>query len=499
MRYTIPPSLCDSYKVGHRAMYPKGITRLQSNWTARGTRVPGVKKAVFFGLQAFLQRYLMEYFNECFFNIPKIEVVARHQARVVGLLNQPFDASHWEALHDLRYLPLRFSALPEGTEVPLRVPCFLVENTHDDFAWLVNYIESIMSSEIWLPMTSATLALRFRRMLDVWAMMTSDTPEFVDWQGHDFSFRGMAGLDAASASGAAHLLSFAGSDMLTAMDWADHYYSPNSNKVKFVGGSVPATEHSVMCAGMKEAELDTFRRLLEDFPGGIISVVSDTWNLWDVITKILPQLREQILSRRGGPGDAGKLVIRPDSGDPVTILCGDPTAPIDHPARKGVVELLWDFHPGTRNTKGYKVLDPHIGTIYGDAITYDRADEICRRLEAKGFASTNFVLGIGSFTYQYVTRDTLGFAMKATWAKVNGKGLDLFKNPVTDNGLKKSAWGRLACKTNKEGDLELINSVLSFEEKDSLYQVVWENGEFKKRYTFREVAELVGVRKILPE
>lgn len=502
MRYTTPANLCDSYKVGHRAMYPAGMTGLQSNWTARGSRVPGADKVVFFGLQAFLQKFLMEYFQEDFFNVARDFVVSRHQDRVEGLLQQPFDASHWVALHRLGYLPLRFSALPEGTEVPLRVPMFLVENTHDDFAWLVNYIESVMSAEIWLPTTSATMALRFRRMLDGWAQRTSDTPEAVDWQGHDFSFRGMGSLDAASASGAGHLLAFAGSDMLTAMDWADHYYGIDGALVRFVGGSVPASEHSVMCAGLQGGEEETFRTLLERFPGGILSVVSDTWNLWDVITKILPRLKGEILARKGGPGgpeSPGKLVIRPDSGNPCLILAGDPAAAEGTPVRKGVIELLWDVFGGTVNSKGFKVLDPHIGAIYGDAITYDRADAICRMLSEKGFASTNVVLGIGSFSYQYVTRDTFSMAMKATWCAINGEGRAIEKRPVTDTGMKASARGRLACRRNDEGKLVLINDATPEDEAASLYAVVWENGRFVRRYSFREVAERVGVRVVMPQ
>ncbi len=498
MRFTTPANWCDSYKVGHKGMYPKGMTRLQSNWTPRGSRIPGVKKAVFFGLQAFLTRFFVEYFNEQFFAKDREQVVARHVRRVQGLLGQKFNADHWRALHDLGYLPLRISALPEGTEVPLRVPCFIIENTHPEFGWLVNYFESVLSAENWLPMTSATMALRFRRMLNRWATQTSDTPEFVDWQGHDFSFRGMSGMDAASASGAGHLLCFAGSDGLTAMDWAEYFYGA----MGFVGGSVPASEHSVMCAGGKDDELGTIRHILAANPLGIVSVVSDTWDLWYVITKILPQLKGEIMSRKGGPGgpeSPGKLVIRPDSGDPVLILCGDPTAPPDSPAYKGVIELLWDIFGGTTNSKGFKVLDPHIGAIYGDAITYDRADEICKRLAAKGFASTNMVLGIGSFTYQYVTRDVFGMAMKATWAEVDGVGRNLFKDPVTDNGLKKSAKGRLAVLTGPDGELMLVNEATPEQEAQSLLQPVWENGKFLRRHTYREIAARVGVRKILPD
>lgn len=382
--------------------------------------------------------------------------------------------------------------------MPLRVPPFIIENTVPGYGWLVNYFESVLSNEDWHPMTSATIALRYRRMLDRFAAETSDTPEFVDWQGHDFSFRGMTGFEAGAASGAGHLLSFAGSDTLAAMDWTDRYYSDDPSIVRFVGGSVPATEHSVMCAGGKGEEKETIARLLSDIPRGIVSIVSDTWDLWYVITKILPQLHTQIMSRDG------KLVIRPDSGDPVRIVCGDDSAAPGSPPEKGVIELLWDIFGGSVNSKGYKVLDSHIGAIYGDAITYERAEEICQRLRAKGFASTNIVLGIGSYTYQYVTRDTFGFAMKATWARVNDIGYDLFKDPVTDVGsAKRSARGRLAV-VREDGDLSrnalmLINSATPEDESRSLLQPIWENGKFLKRWTFREIATQIGVRKLLPE
>lgn len=495
MNYTTPANLADVYKVGHRSMYPEGMTGLQSNWTPRGSRVPNVTDVVFFGLQAFLQRYLVDYFHDKFFGVPVEQAVGRHQARVESILGQPFNVDHWRALHALGYLPLRFSALPEGTEVPLRVPCYLVENTHPDFAWLVNYIESVMSAEVWKPMTSATTALHLRRLLDAWAQLTSTTPAFVDWQGHDFSFRGMGGLDDASASGAGHLLCFAGSDSIPAMDWTDTYYSEDPSKVRFVGGSVPATEHSVMCAGGQEGEAETILRLLDKHPTGILSVVSDTWDLWKVLTETLrrPDVYAKIMAREG------KFVVRPDSGDPADILCGDPSPTAGFAESKGVVELLWDTFGGTVNAKGYKVLDAHIGTIYGDAITYDRAGEICSRLEAKGFASTNIVLGVGSFTYQYVTRDTFSMAMKATWCAVNGEGRAMSKAPVTDRSGKKSARGRLAALRDAHGHLYLVENATPEQEAASCYTPVWENGAFLKRWTFREIAQRVGKRHLLPE
>lgn len=497
---TNPLNLTDSYKVGHHDMYPDGMTFLLSNWTPRSSRIDGVKKVVFFGLQGFIKEILMKEFENNFFKKDRETVVKEHQRRVELLLGTQFNVDHWRKLHDLGYLPLRFRALPEGVEVPLRVPMFTIENTHKDFAWLVNYIESVMSNQLWQSMTSATTALYFRRVLDKYANETSDTPEFVDWQGHDFSFRGMSSYLAGAMSGAGHLLSFAGTDTLVAMDWAQEHY----NAKGFIGGSVPATEHSVMCAGGKETELETFRRLLKKYPKGIISIVSDTWDLWKVITEILPQLKSEIMARDG------KLVIRPDSGDPVDILCGTVQGNFtevmewesmarNQKIHKGVIELLYEIFPGPTNSKGYKTLDSHIGVIYGDSITVQRAEQICQRLKAKGFASTIPVLGIGSFSYQYVTRDTFGFAVKATYCEVNGEGRNLYKDPVTDNGIKKSAKGKLAVINDFSGEYILVN-----EASDELLSVshlkpIWENGKFLREYTFNEVAQRVGVRKILPE
>lgn len=478
-----PLNEADSYKVGHASMYEPGLEFLQSNWTPRGSRLADVDRVVFFGLQAFLLRF-SETWRTGFFQADPFLVIGDHQQRVETLLGMPYNTSHWFALHSLGYLPLEFKALPEGTEVPLRVPMFTIENTVPGFAWLVNYIESILSTELWMPCTSATIAVRTRRLLDTWAELTSDTPEFVDWQGHDFSFRGHSSSASGAASGAGHLLAFAGSDTLAAMDWARYYYDAEG----FVGGSVPATEHSVMCVGGQSDERETYERLLTNQPTGLISIVSDTWDLWHVIDVTLRDLKPLVMGRDG------KLVVRPDSGDPVDILCGDPSAPDGSYESKGVIELLGEVFGYTTNSKGYKALDPHIGAIYGDSITYERAEEICGRLEARGWASTNVVLGIGSFTYQYNTRDTFGFAMKATWAQVNGESRDLFKDPVTDNGLKRSARGRLQVR-EIDGELTLIQGEA---ERDNLLKPVWRDGDFTEFQTYAEIARRVGLRVAMP-
>jgi len=430
-----PLLMTDGYKVDHRRQYPNGTTLVYSNWTPRKSRIEGVEEVIFFGLQYFIKKYILEDFERDFFSQPKDKVVAQYSRRINNYLGpNSVGTEHIAALHDLGYIPMVIKALPEGAAVPIRVPMFTMYNTLPEFFWLTNYFETLVSSVVWMPCTSATIARAYRRILDRYAAETSTAPGFVDWQGHDFSMRGMAGIEAAVLSGSGHLLSFSGTDTIPAIDFLEQYYGANSDQ-ELIGGSVAATEHSVMCMGTTEGELHTFKRLItEIYPSGIVSIVSDTWDLWKVLLDYLPQLKQVILDREG------KVVIRPDSGDPVDILCGKADAAEAH-VRKGVIELLWDTFGGVVNDKGYKELVPQIGAIYGDSITLDRAVQICERLKAKGFASTNVVLGIGSFTYQYNTRDTFGFAMKATYGEVNGEGRAIYKDPVTDDGTKKSAKG----------------------------------------------------------
>ena len=466
-----PVTLIDGYKLDHRRQYPEGTTKVYSNWTPRMSRVPSQEEVVFFGLQYFLQRYLTDEFQE-FFGSDASIACKRYQRRIDGYLGpNQIGTEHICNLHDLGYLPLEFRAIPEGTPVPLRVPMLTVENTHPDFAWLPNYFETLMSSVMWLPCTSATTASRMRRLLDNAAKKTGSPDDFVPWQGHDFSMRGMEGPEAAALSGAGHLLYFTGTDTIPALDLIERYYGPLPDDY-LIGGSVAATEHSVMCAGGQDDELKTFDRLLHLYPSGILSVVSDTWDLWKVLTQILPALKDRIMSREG------KLVIRPDSGDPVKIICGAPEAPAGSPANKGAVRLLWDLFGGTTTSTGHKLLDPHVGCIYGDGITYERATDIMRRLDLQGFASANVVLGIGSFNYQYVTRDTFGFAMKATWCEIGGRGVDIFKKPATDDGMKNSAKGRLAVLRNGAGKLCLVNQATQEQEARSSLRTVWRDGSF---------------------
>ena len=477
---TNPLLLTDGYKVDHRRQYPDGTTLVYSNWTPRKSRIEGIEEVVFFGLQYFLKKYIIEEFDTNFFNQPKDEVLTKYTRRINNYLGQnSVGIKHIAELHDLGYIPMVFKALPEGVSVPIRVPMFTMYNTLPKFFWLTNYFETILSTTVWLPCNSATIAKEYRKILEHYAKETSSQPEFVDWQGHDFSMRGMAGLEAALMSASGHLLSFTGTDTIPAVDFLEKYYNADSDK-ELVGGSVAATEHSVMSMGTDSAEQETFKRLItEIYPNGVVSIVSDTWDLWKVLTVYLPNLKDEVLARDG------KVVIRPDSGDPVKIICGDADAE-DANAQKGVVELLWDLFGGTKNIKGYRELDSHIGAIYGDSITLDRAREICEGLKGKGFSSTNVVLGVGSFTYQYNTRDTFGFAMKATYGEVNGEGRDIYKDPITDDGTKKSAKGLI--KVIKENEsYKMIDQVSWKEEGEGELELIYKDGKLIEDLSLSEI------------
>jgi nicotinic acid phosphoribosyltransferase len=479
----------DAYKLAHIRQYDLAgtVTRIYSNYTNRKSRIKDLTKVVHFGLQAYIQQSLMDAF-EPFFAADEQTVCYLYQERVAQVLGaytaDTIGTRHIADLHKLGYLPLRFCAVPEGSLVPIRVPSFTLENTHDDFAWLTNYVEPGLSAGVWQPSTSATIAWIYRQILDAAADQTGVDRSAVDYQCHDFSFRGMSSHESAAASAAGHLLSFKGTDSLVALDWIDRYYGGS-----YTAASVPATEHSVMSAGTSTiGELEMFASLLQLYPVGTVAIVSDTYDLWRVLTDYLPQLKARIMRRDG------KLVIRPDSGDPEKILCGDPNAPEGHPAYYGVVRLLAETFGTIRNAAGFKELDSHIGVIYGDSITTDRAFCITQRLARMGFASTTVTLGVGSFSYQYQTRDTFSSAIKATEAEINGKSVNLFKDPVTDDGTKRSATGRLAVDWADDRCLEMVlhEKATPEQEAASLLQPLWEDGKFVRRRTFQEVREVLN-------
>ena len=518
----LPMLLADFYKLSHKRLYDTENAVIYSTWTPRKSRLKGVDKVVFFGLQGFIKKYLIDYFNENFFK-QDIDVIVTEYKRILSnTIGGEIETEHIRALWNLGYLPIKIQALPEGTLTPIRVPMFTIENTKPEFYWITNFLETLMSAEIWKPMTSATLALQYRKIVEKWAEKTC--PEFnVEYQAHDFSFRGLTSVECACTSGAGHLTIFKGTDTVPAICYLEKYYNADVEK-EVVGTSIPATEHSIMefnSYGSETDEYNAFKRMItEVHPSGFVSIVSDTWNLWEVLTKTVPSLKQEILNRDG------KVVIRPDSGDPCDIICGlntkgshedfmdkalnhmDATnmkealadVPYIEQQMKGVVELLWDTFGGTINEKGYKVLDSHIGCIYGDAITMERCDEICRRLESKGFAAENVVFGIGSYTYNMNTRDTFGFALKTTYAKQGETEMQLYKDPITDDGTKKSQKGKVAVIPVEEVDTGKLvltyvdglneDAKQSFK-KDDLLQTVYEDGKLVQEYTLQQVRDLL--------
>lgn len=253
---TLAPLNVDGYKVDHRRQYPTNSALVFSNLTARGTRVKGLNKIIFFGLQYFMDEYLIKDWNDNFFNLPLDEVTEQYGHDLVGYLGvNNIGNQHIRDLHALGHLPLEIWALPEGSNVNLRVPMFVVWNTDARFYWLTNAIETILSTTIWLPCTSATTALMYRRILQRYADETNpEMGEFVQWQGHDFSFRGHSSRESACTSGAGHLLVFTGTDTLPAISLLEKHYNC-SRRTQLVGGSVSATEHSVMCMGIGECEV----------------------------------------------------------------------------------------------------------------------------------------------------------------------------------------------------------------------------------------------------
>lgn len=538
--------LADGYKLDHRRQAPKEWSAAYENWTPRKSRIEGIDYVVQFGLQHAIKEYLIFRFNRDFFSQPKALICADYLETVQEYLgleaSKNIGIRHIEALHDLQCLPITIKALPEGTRSKIRVPQWTIQTSKKyrgkGFAWVPGYLETLLSCLVWGPSTSATIAYAYREIFEYWAKETGcEGNGFVPFQGHDFSFRGMYGPEAACMSGGAHLTSFVGTDTIPAIKWLKKYYHADS-KNGIIGCSVAATEHAVMCIGTGfyvkkngltwerygEAELEVFKRLItEVYPTGIVSVVSDTWNLWTVLNEYLPALKDVIMARDG------KLVIRPDSGDPVKILTGffddevliedqriylENRREITHTEYLGVIQKLWTIFGGTTTRTGHRLLDSHIGTIYGDSITLQRAEEICTRLAQNNFASINWVAGIGSFTYQYQTRDTFGFALKATYGECvvpatdcpepDGKEctgtcehmetlcIEIQKDPITDDGTKKSLKGLIqAYKNETTGEIEARDGVTWEEEEDSYYETVFENSVLVKDYTLAQVRELL--------
>lgn len=574
------PTTTDGYKLGHAEMYADGTQQIYSNLTPRSDKIYRRNcsefydnKMVWIGAQGAVQE-IVEMWDESFFSCDKEEAVSKFKDRVVSYLgSETKTVKLLGDLWELGHLPLEIKSLEEGSKVPMGVPVMTVTNEYPEFYWLVNYLETVISALVWKPATIATIAAEFRAIGKAFGEETG-TDEFTQLvQFHDFSMRGMSGPEDAARTGFGHLVSFIGTDSLPAIDYAEQYYDASG----MIAISVPATEHSVSSNNIISIEkngnlsrLDSEREFMRDlitrkFPNGIVSYVSDTYDYWSVVTEVLPSLKNEIMSRGPAGAAPGKLVIRPDSGDPVQVICGtvehffdtlqeaevaidqehweiasnacegshcmgdseyktvvyvkdegkyyELTSEIDYnrhdktyyyvdsqsdivsveveptPEMKGSIECLWEIFGGTITDKGYKLLDSHIGLIYGDSITIARANRILTLLKNKGFASGNVVFGIGSYSYQMVTRDCFGTAMKATYSVVNGEPIEIFKAPKTDS-KKSSAKGLLFVGKNESG--YYLEDQVSPEKEasdENELKTIFKQGKFVKRVTLDQIRE----------
>ena len=577
-----PMLLTDFYKTIHHLAYVPKLEYLVSYWTPRKSRYEDCDYAVVYGHQGTFKRYLIEVFNKNFFDRPLDEVKAEYVRYISNTMSiQAADTTEIEKLHKLGYLPIRIKALPEGTVAKIRTPIYEITNTVSGYGWLVNYLETYLSVNIWHPINSATVALRYRKLVNEYFDKTvskngyervvdgkrimSFTNTLNDIKSSacgDFSMRGMTGIEGAAKSSAAHLTSFTGTATIGAIPYLEEYYHCDCEK-EVVGRGVPSLEHSVVSSYGRDGEFECYRHILEDvFTSGPISVVSDTYDYWNVIDNFLPRLKNIIMNRDG------KTIIRGDSGDPCDIICGTlrgsdyievegltedgikayfkGKAEKDYPwdstyetyynvrvgdylyhvtcehaydenhingyinkvievdfskklitsEMKGTVERLFEIFGGYINDKGYKVLHECIGAIYGDAITYERADEIYGRLADKGYAVNCVTLGIGSYTYQCVTRDSLGQALKATNAIIDGVETQIYKDPKTDksagNNFKKSQKGMCYVYRNEDGEV-VYKDELTFDDinndeySDNMLEVVFEDSKMIKEYSLAEI------------
>ena len=246
--------LCDFYKVSHKNLYPAGTELIYSTFTPRDSRNKAITSVTCFGVQAFVKEYLINFFNDNFFSVPKDKVVndyTRFIKYTLGLQNP--DVNHIAELHDLGYLPLEIRALDEGTQVPIRVPILTVHNTLPQFFWLTNYIETLMSCEMWQAINSATLAREYKKLFTNYSDQTCDNYNHIAFQAHDFSMRGLSSLKSAVNSGMGHLVYFSGTDTIPAISGMEEYYNANIES-ELVGTSIPATEHSCMSSNIQEIE-----------------------------------------------------------------------------------------------------------------------------------------------------------------------------------------------------------------------------------------------------
>ena len=402
----------DSYKHTHHRMYPPGLEYVESYFESRAGGEYG--ESVFFGMTHLLYKYL-EGVRVTSYGIQKADNFC-----YAHFGQKLFNREGWEYI--LRehggMLPVSIRAVPEGTVVPSSNVLFTITNTDPAVPWLVNHLETLLV-QLWYPCTVATIS-RMQKVFLKDALEKSGGIEKLPFMLHDFGYRGSTSVESAAIGGAAHLVNFSGTDTIAGIELLQKYYGAD-----MPGLSVPAAEHSTITSWGQDGETDAYRHILEQFPGGIVSVVSDSWDVDRACRDIWGgDLKQLIVTNPDRT-----LVIRPDSGDPLVVL-------------PRLLSILAQKFACSVNNKGYLLLPDCIRIIQGDGITRQSLPKILDAIMDAGWSVENFVFGSGGGLIQDCTRDTLRFALKCCWVQVNGNGRDVSKKPTTDK-TKNSKAGRL--------------------------------------------------------
>jgi nicotinamide phosphoribosyltransferase len=448
----------DSYKPGHFLQLPKGTTHMSGYIEARGCDIPGWTECTVFGVQMFMKRYLVNPIEQWMIDEAD-EILTAHGV--------PFNRAGWQYIlneYDGK-LPLEIQAVAEGTILPLSNAMVQVINTDPKLAWLESYVETHWVRAIWYPTTVATQDMYIKRAIRKALVQTSDSKTIDSdllFKLHDFGARGVSSKESAGIGGCAHLVHFMGTDTLEAIRYARHYYNET-----MAGFSIPASEHSTITIWGMEQEAKAFENMIEQFAGEgkLYACVSDSYDIYAACDKWFA-LKDKIVD--GG----GTLVVRPDSGDPMTV-------PIK------VLDKLGELFGYTVNAKGFKVLPPYLRVIQGDGINHESINVIIANLIAAGWSLDNIAFGMGGGMLQQVNRDTLKFAMKTSAAKVDGLWRDVYKDPITDTG-KRSKRGRLAL-VKRNGEFATIREEELRPNEENLLKTVFLNGKLLVTTTLAEI------------
>lgn len=488
-----PLLLIDFYKATHHEQYPVGLTKMVSYYTPRMSRLDDVDKVALVLLQGWIKTYLIDGFNENFFNQPEETVIAQYERVLNATLGKgSYQSDKIRELHQLGYLPLKIAAVPEGTRTPIGTPQIEISNTHPNFVWLVNTIETMLSCSLWHAQISAEVGYRYRQIVTKYRDLTCDSSTRIARLLGDFSMRGQHSVESAIKSSAAWCFSFLNTATVPAILYLEDNYNCDCTKDEVAYGAI-STEHSVMCsnAAIDGDEITHVKRLLGSiYPNHSFSMVSDSYDYDNMTDNIIPQCHTEIMMHNGC------ISIRGDSGDPVEVVTN-------------TVFKLWNEFGGYVNSKGYKVLDTHVKAIYGDSITPQRCEAIYEILMKNRFAISNVALGVGSFSmmcledmkqetchecgmwyddvrYQPYTRDTFGIAVKATYAEdKDGKPIMIFKQPKGAT-WKKSQKG--CCVVLPDGSyIDELTAEAASQYRENQLITIFEDGDMVKEYTLAEV------------